>query len=389
MEPWNQYSEFPPEFRVLLTRYRAIVIATIMPSTANGHLTAIKDFFRYLMKKHPHVIKLSDVRRMPHIEGWLADLASRNLCKSTRKHHSTNLRKVFSNIYDWEWEDVPVPGLITSKDMPRLDSYLPKPLTPSSDAKLQVYLHGKITLMAQALFLLRRTGLRIGELRDLDVECLKNGSEGNYILHVPLGKLHSERALPVDSVVVDIIKNIRALRPTCDINPTNPKGIQYLIVNRYYRRPSYAGLLAALSRMALKSGITTHIHPHMLRHTYATELLRAGINIFALMKLMGHKSISMTLRYAGLIQTDVQKAYIAAIENSKSLYGVLLSEDSDLQHKGEPGVGSFLSGIKDSITKMESLHKDTLDRVKKKKIQRMVERLRRIYKNLEPMVKVN
>jgi len=388
-QQWNLYPEFTPAFTEIMNKYHALVSTTITHSTARGHITTMKDFFRYLKKSHPAVVKLSDLKRSPHIEGWLTDLASRDLGKATRKLRIMSLRKIFQNIYEWEWEDFPQPGMITPKDMPHLDDYLPKPLTPEADMKLQNYLRGNKKLLPQALLLLRKTGIRIGELRDLDLECMENISDGNYVLHVPIGKLHSERVLPVDPETVNIIKHIIDLRPISLFNPKNSKGRQYLITNRYCRRPSYTGLRSVLGRLAIQSGIHTPISPHMLRHTYATELLRGGINLVALMKLMGHKDISMTLRYTRIVQEDIKKAYHAALENSKSLYGVLRPEKTDMNSADDGNLGPVLGGIANAITKIESLHKDTADKTEKRKVQRLAERLRRIYKDLEQLLKVN
>jgi integrase len=244
-------------------------------------------------------------------------------------------------------------------------------------------------MLAQALLLLRKTGMRIGELRDLELECLEHISDENYLLHVPLGKLHTERVLPVDSETVSIIKQITELRPLSLLNPKNYKGRQYLITNRFCRRPSYAGLRGSLGRMAIQSGIHEPVSPHMLRHTYATELLRNDMNLAVLKELMGHKDISMTLRYTKIVQPDIRKAYHAALENSSSLYGILMPQKTDINSAADGSIGSVLGGIANAITKIESLHKDTADKTEKKKAQRMVERLRRIYNDLEQMPKVN
>jgi site-specific recombinase XerD len=315
--------EFNPYFESILQRYTAAVSTTVTQSTVISQLSSVKNLFRYLTENHPEIDNLSKLKRSPHIEGWLYNLTSKKHSKATIRLRIMTVRKFLHNMYDWEWEDAPQPGLLTSKDMPPLDKYLPRPLTPESDMKLQQYLRKKNTLIAQALLLLRKTGLRIGELQNLELNCLEKISDGNYVLHVPLGKLHSERIIPVDSETVKIIKHITDLRPLSLFNPKTSKGTPYLIVNKYWRRPSYAGLRDSLANMAIQSGIQTPVSPHMLRHTYATELLRAGINLAALMKLMGHKDISMTLRYTGITQPDIQKAYITAIESSRSLYSLL------------------------------------------------------------------
>ena|SRR5947209_7404326 len=64
-----------------------------------------------------------------------------------------------------------------------------------------------------------------------------------------------------------------------------------------------------LPRIAAEAGIPAHIVPHQLRHTYATMLLRAGIVLPGLMKLLGHRKANMTLRYVEITQHDLQREF--------------------------------------------------------------------------------
>lgn len=68
-------------------------------------------------------------------------------------------------------------------------------------------------------------------------------------------------------------------------------------------------LRAALSEAACQSGISAHIVPHQMRHTFATSMLRAGVSLPALMKLLGHRTANMTLRYVEITQQDLQREF--------------------------------------------------------------------------------
>ena len=63
------------------------------------------------------------------------------------------------------------------------------------------------------LLLMRHTGMRIGELVDLSLDCLLPLETGQWAIHVPLGKLKTERWVPVDSVVCGLVERLRLLRP--------------------------------------------------------------------------------------------------------------------------------------------------------------------------------
>jgi integrase len=77
---------------------------------------------------------------------------------------------------------------------------------------LQQELRRTDDLPANALLLTRATGMRIGECIDLSLDCLPQLAADQWALHVPLGKLHSERLVPADAEVRRIVARIQALR---------------------------------------------------------------------------------------------------------------------------------------------------------------------------------
>ena len=64
-----------------------------------------------------------------------------------------------------------------------------------------------------------------------------------------------------------------------------------------------------LHEVSFSVGIPTRIVPHQLRHTYATEMLRAGVGFTSVMKLLGHSSPTMTMRYLDIALTDLQREF--------------------------------------------------------------------------------
>jgi site-specific recombinase XerD len=102
-------------------------------------------------------------------------------------------------------------------------------------------------------------------------------------LHVPLGKLKTERFVPVDSFVCRLVDRLRLLRSQ-DLLPADgfllarPSGRNQLIRKL---RIFWRGVVATV-------GIPERIVPHQLRHSFGTEMLRAGVSLPAVMKLLGH-----------------------------------------------------------------------------------------------------
>jgi Phage integrase family len=105
---------------------------------------------------------------------------------------------------------------------------------------------------------------------------LGNASVTSYrgTVHVPLGKLKTERWVPVDSMVCQLVERILALRP-----PTAPHAGRLLLFRPRGRVMLIRRLRATLRDVAAAAGITARIFPHQFRHTYGTEMLRAGCRL--------------------------------------------------------------------------------------------------------------
>ena len=363
--------------------YIEIISNTLMPRTAETYWMGIEQFVRFMSTSYPEITCLKDIKRSPHIEAWLTHLTKKGLAKATRLMRICAVRRFFADINEWGWKDVPEPGLITTRDIPQRDKLLPKPLTPDEDRKLQEVLRNDHRFYPQAIFLLRKTGMRVGELQNLKVDSLEKHPSGEYVLHVPLGKMHTERIIPVDSETAEIFNRILEMRgrylPLPDERTGEP--VQFLLINKnQWSRPTYMGLLATIYSAARRAGIK-RVTLHQLRHTYATELLRAGASLPVLMRLLGHKDISMTLVYAGVFDEDLNQAYHRAIQKINSLS--LLPEPQSEVQKDDPDF--ILDTIDSIITKLNSVRQDTPEN--KKKLQRIAERLRRAYQDIADTIK--
>ena len=91
--------------------------------------------------------------------------------------------------------------LIRRADFPPVPVYLPRALAVDDDRRLQEQLRRTGEWEASALLLLRLTGMRIGECMDLPVDCLRQIGPDAWGVHVPLGKLHTERLVPADEEI--------------------------------------------------------------------------------------------------------------------------------------------------------------------------------------------
>jgi len=296
-----------------------LLATTLRPSTVRQYEHTLRRFMAYLRRSFPDLRRANQLRRDPHVLGWLEYLWTRRashsgqpLCAASRAGHLIRLRKLFDLLADHAFP--PRPGLLLSEDIPRPDQVLPRPLTPEDDARLQAELLGRNDLLSSALLLTRLTGMRIGETVDLAADCLRHLGGDQWALHVPVGKLHNERWTPVDEQVRTLIARLRFLRL---LPPAAPP--EFLLPRPKGRGVLGTQLRTALSDASTQAGITAHIVPHQMRHTYATSMLRAGVSLPALMKLLGHRTANMTLRYVEITQKDLQREFHLARSSPRHL----------------------------------------------------------------------
>ncbi|MCU1237730.1 MAG: phage integrase family protein [Candidatus Solibacter sp.] len=215
----------PPEHalqKALDARVR-LLETTLQTSTIYHYRQTVRLFVEYLKEHYPEVSKPPQLRRDPHLLGWLEYLWKLRTAKgnpldsSTRGQHVLRLRTLLDLLADSPHP--PTPGLLRGQDIPPRQFRLPRPLVPEDDARLQQHWAAATDIFSCALLLQRLTGMRIGECVDLAPDCLRHLGDNRWSLHVPHGKPHSERWVPVDDqvrVVMERLSFLRTLPPAAD-----------------------------------------------------------------------------------------------------------------------------------------------------------------------------
>jgi site-specific recombinase XerD len=283
--------------------------------SARSYRRTVRHFLTYLAAQYPAVRSLDQLRRDPHILAWLALLRSHHppLANQTRAIYVIYLRRMLEELA-WTQQLPALAHLLGRDDVPRKEHRLPRPLTAEQDQVVQQKLRRRNDLASNALLLLRHTGMRIDECADLPSDCLRTLGPGQWAIHVPLGKLKTERWVPVDFMVCQLVDRLRSLHP-----PDAPDTNRLLLVRPRSRYTLVRTLRAALRDVVKAVGITTRIVPHQFRHTYGTEMLRAGVSFAAVMKLLGHKSPRMTMEYLEITQQDLQREFQMARSQPRHL----------------------------------------------------------------------
>ncbi|HXP17919.1 MAG TPA: tyrosine-type recombinase/integrase, partial [Terriglobales bacterium] len=250
--------------------------------------------------------------------------------------------------------------------------------------RLQQELRRVNDLPSNALLLTRATGIRIGECINLALDCLRSLGPDQWALHVPLGKLYTERLVPVDEAGRQIIARIlelRALAPSCSLT----KSAGWLLPRSGGFASSYQALCRALIRAAEGAACSNRITPHRLRHTFATEMLRLGVSLPALMQLLGHRDISMTLRYLQVTQEDLQREFHLACQTiaERHLIPKIALPDSSLASSDLPGIRRALEATRHLL---EMYRRQLTDEKPRRRLQRLEKRIIAVASELDRFV---
>lgn len=340
----DRMADTSPLLRPSFVAYLERKSGTCRPKTVSALATRLAHFGRFLADIAPGLESLAGLDRQTHIEPYLNSVAAACSTKTgepvTQADQARRILAVsnfLNDIGEWEWRQAPPRRLIFSSDMPRLPRPLPRYLPIDADRRLGDALENSdYRLAADALLLARACGLRIGELVDLELDCVHEIPGNGAWLKVPLGKLDTERMVPLDEETVALIDRIVATRSAGQPlpHPRTGRPCQFLFTH-HGKRLSQSAVRAELSRAAQAAG-TGHATPHQLRHTYATALVNAGVSLQALMTLLGHVSAEMSLRYGRLFDTTVRAEYERALDLAKTRLGSLPTGPIRIPVRAEP-----------------------------------------------------
>ncbi len=354
---------------------------TLRPSTTGRYRGVARHFLSYLQTEFPQLLHLSELRRDPHLFGWLRRLCEQDppLSNSTRQQYLLDLRRL---LVDLASVGHPLqPGLILPEDFPTQPRYLPRALSPEEDRQLQQELCRSNDLLSNALLLTRATGIRIGECIHLALDCLRSLGLNQWGLLVPLGKLHTERLVPVDEHVRQMVTRILTLRAVAPASHL-AHSASFLLPRSGGPSALYQNLRSALHRVAGRAGCSHPITCHQLRHSYASEMIRLGVSLPALMQLLGHKDIRMTMRYVQVTQSDLQREFHLARQNAtQHLHIPQLPVYSPLSGRSDlPGIRRALAATRHLL---EMYRRQLQDEKARCRLQRLDNRLLKVVFELD------
>ena len=269
-------------------------VKNLSNNTANSYLRDLKKFSDFVEKLN--ISKYSEITD-DICSAWIGDLFTKNINPRSIQRHISSAKGFFKFLKKNNVINSSPFELITA---PKTPNNLPEVLSPEDVEQL---LNFKPTSVVEIrdlaiIELIYSSGLRVSETVSID---LNDFEEDMSFLRI-LGKGSKTRLVPVGKYAKSAI-NEWLIERNKIINSTNA-----LFLNSRGKRISIRSVQLRLRKMALKQGLAP-IHPHMLRHSFATHMLESSGDLRTIQELLGHSSLSTTQIYTKLDYQHLVKIY--------------------------------------------------------------------------------
>jgi integrase/recombinase XerC len=270
--------------------------------TVRNYTHDLLDFFSYL--KGIEISSLSEVDKQI-LRGYLSRLVKDGFAKVSISRKLSAIRSFYRYLLR---EKLVATSPVAQTSSPKLDKRLPDFLTPVETVRLLEAsdLATPQGLRDRALMeLLYASGLRVSELVSLDLGQI-NLNTGEIRVW---GKGAKERVV--------LMGKPAALALNAYLSQGRPRLLgkkknNALLVNRDGGRLTGRSIQRTLTKYARLAGIKKRVHPHMLRHTFATHLLDGGADLRVVQELLGHANLVSTQIYTHVTKSQAKKVYLSA-----------------------------------------------------------------------------
>ena len=276
-------------------------VRRLSPHTIDNYGRDLAQFLRFCQDG-----QLINVREVcePHIRRWAAELHRKGLAPSSIQRALSAVRSFFKNQCS---HDAQLNNPAQSVKAPKRGQRLPKTIDADQIGQLfQMRDEDPLTLRDLAIAeLFYSSGLRLAELVASNLGDINTHDK----LITVTGKGNKVRTLPVGGAALRAIASWMAVRPCGGDAPTAQSP---LFISSRGTRISERSVQARLKALALHNGLPQHLHPHMLRHSFASHMLESSGDLRAVQELLGHANIGTTQIYTHLDFQHLAKVYDAA-----------------------------------------------------------------------------
>lgn len=269
-------------------------------NTISAYLRDLEQYRSYLEKTF-NLTKIDKIERS-HIEAFMKSLSKKSLSTKSLSRKLTAIKGFHQFLLiENETKD----NVAFDIESPKVEKTLPQVLSVPEVVKIIEGVKGTdpLSIRNQALLeLIYGSGLRVTELLDLKISDI-HLTEGYVRV---MGKGNKEREVPLGDLSIQALR----LYLTKSRNQLTMNSIDYLFLNQDGKRLSRQGFFKILKKLAKLAGIEQDISPHTLRHSFATHLLEAGVDLRTLQELLGHEDIQTTQIYTHISQKHLKDVYL-------------------------------------------------------------------------------
>ena len=291
----------------------------LSPYTARNYQTDLTPFFEFL--EDEGVDNLGSVERqlLRRYVVWLTTKRPIALSKGVIKqgHDMRSVARKISVLRTFYRylvrEEVLETNPVARISLPKLERKYPTFLSRQEASKLVEAPESvaPLALRDRALLeLMYAGGLRVSEVVGIDVGDIHLADKHIQVL----GKGSKERQALMGDPALEALNQYLEYGRT---QLLNKKRTQALFLNRYGARLSVRSVQNLVRRYALKKGINQQVHPHTIRHSFATHLLDGGADLRVVQSLLGHESLSTTQIYTHMTTAETKKSYLKAHPRAK------------------------------------------------------------------------
>ena len=291
-------SPTPAPLDIAVDSFLALLAARRSPRTVDAYRRDLAGFAVFLGRSPSSATP-------DEVQAWLADLRGRGLAPASIARKAAAARSFFRHLVLLGVRDENPAADIA---LPRRRTKLPRSLTPGEIERLLDAANGTTprALRDRALIeLLYGAGLRVSEAVGLE----RGGVDLENRLVRCIGKGDKERVVPLGRPAVEAVRRYLSRgRPHLD-RRHRPD----LFLNAQGGALTRAGAFLILRRVAVKAGLEPgRVHPHLLRHSFATHLLEGGADLRSVQEMLGHADLGTTEIYTHVSDTRRRDTYFRA-----------------------------------------------------------------------------
>lgn len=274
--------------------------------TTTNYRNDLEDLEQFLRRQNKSLLEVD----YEFVSLYLSYLYSKKLNRNSISRKLSSIRSFYNYLLN---EDIIKVNYFNEVSNPKKNNSLPHFLQ-NEDLEKMFKIPNKKTPLGQRNLLiiemLYATGVRVSELVNIKINDI---DKSNHVIKI-FGKGSKERIVIYGSFCSDILQLYLSDGRQKLLNNKNS---DYLFLNKFGNKLSDRYIREILNDIIIKASLEIHVSPHMLRHTFATDMLSSGADLVSVKELLGHSSLNTTSIYTHVTDEQVRKVYESAHPRAK------------------------------------------------------------------------